>query len=86
MLGKSSAEARAELEKSGMPAQQLEHILPHKVTTATCWLTFVYVFYGVSIYVSVIKYTPSLIYLLYDLLYWSGPYIYLYVGQLIYNI
>ena len=31
MKGKSSQEARAELEKSGMPKDQLEKILPHKV-------------------------------------------------------
>lgn len=31
MKGKSSEEARAELEKAGMPADKLEHILPHKV-------------------------------------------------------
>ncbi|XP_054277150.1 glucose-6-phosphate isomerase-like isoform X2 [Macrosteles quadrilineatus] len=30
-LGKSSAEARAELEKSGMPESDIEKILPHKV-------------------------------------------------------
>ena len=31
MKGKTSEEARAELEKSNMPAEKLEHILPHKV-------------------------------------------------------
>ena len=31
MKGKSTAEARAELEKSGMKPEDLEHILPHKV-------------------------------------------------------
>lgn len=31
MKGKTTAEARAELEKSGMAADKLNHILPHKV-------------------------------------------------------
>ena len=31
MKGKSSEEARAELVASGMAAEALEHILPHKV-------------------------------------------------------
>lgn len=31
MRGKTKEEARAELEKSNTPAEQLEHILPHKV-------------------------------------------------------
>ena len=31
MKGKSSEEARAELVASGMSAEALEHILPHKV-------------------------------------------------------
>ncbi|XP_069112196.1 glucose-6-phosphate isomerase-like [Argopecten irradians] len=31
MMGKSTAEARAELEKTGMNQKDLEHILPHKV-------------------------------------------------------
>ncbi|OWF52125.1 Glucose-6-phosphate isomerase [Mizuhopecten yessoensis] len=32
MMGKTTAVARAELEKSGMKKEDLEHILPHKVT------------------------------------------------------
>jgi glucose-6-phosphate isomerase len=31
MLGKSEEEVRAELEKAGMPAQQMAMVLPHKV-------------------------------------------------------
>jgi glucose-6-phosphate isomerase len=31
MLGKSSAEAKAELEKSGVKGEELKKILPHKV-------------------------------------------------------
>ena len=31
MQGKTNKEARAELEKSGMPAEQIEKIVPHKV-------------------------------------------------------
>lgn len=32
MKGKSKAEAKAELEKSGMSGAELDKILPHKVT------------------------------------------------------
>ncbi len=32
MKGKSRDEAKAELEKSGLKGEELEHILPHKVT------------------------------------------------------
>ena len=31
MRGKTAAEARVELQKTGMAADALEHILPHKV-------------------------------------------------------
>lgn len=32
MKGKTTEEARAELEKTGMEKAKLEHILPHKVS------------------------------------------------------
>ena len=35
MKGKSKAEAKAELEKSGMSGAELEKILPHKVTATS---------------------------------------------------
>ena len=39
MKGKTEAEARKELEDSGMKGEKLEHILPHKVCSCLIdWL------------------------------------------------
>ena len=44
MLGKSRQAAEAELQQSGMSPEQINHILPHKVTPASwdCVLSVVY--------------------------------------------